>query len=931
MKLTITELKFFIFCLLNAIFINISVAQNTQVIGLVANDSLQKQNKDEMLTTPFGVFNLTNSTGAVFRVSGEQLRKTPGDNLSEALRGRVPGLRIVRGTNTPGEDGGYSYILNGGTPYVLIDGQPRGLEVDLREVEEVIVLSDATFNSLLGNLGDNGLIYVITKGGKISKPVIEFNYQQGVNTPTRMPELLSASEYASVINQAANNDGLGNIYSQDAINAYNNGFDPINYPNIDRQDTYLLSSSPSNLFSLNVYGGKENVTYGAFVGYSDWKGLEKVGDQIKGRNITFRTKINARINDMLTTHASVYGKFSKNERPIINADAMFNAISTTPANAFPLKVGDSAYVVSNEFNTNVLSELVDGGSRTDYTANMVFDLGLDFDFEKYVKGLKYSTYIMMRTYNAQTLSTNNTPALYTLGTRQNEAGLDYLGLNLFAEESIDLTIGRSNAGIQRNMAYGGNLNYYKDMNKSTLNLNFSHLLYYEPNRESTQPDKRNLTFNLNGEFALLKKYVFFANLNSSSSSKFIGNNRTNLFPTIGASWIASNEDFLKDSKTIDFLKFRTSFGQVGTEYTASTFYYLDTWGGGRNNGTIYLGSGNNTQDDFGYWLSTTGNEDIDWVVYNQMFAGVELSMFKKLTLGFNYFNIDIQDQVIKASELYADALGSDAYLPQLNFTRRNNRGFNSNITFNDNIGTFKYYVGVNAGFNKIVGEKISEVPYPDQYRLQEGESQDNIIGYVSDGLFTAENIGDALPQFGDVQVGDVRYVDQNGDNVIDIRDQRAIGNSTPRFNYGINVGMEFKGFNFDVVGVGVSGYDVNLNSYDYYKHNGLRSYTSNVNNNLPNGNANPRLSTRTSINNYKNSDYWLVDGSYFRISNLELGYTFPERIIANGPFANVKLYFSGTNLALFSKMKDLDPEDPKAGVYEYPMMRTIVFGASLNF
>ena len=316
MKLNITELKFFAFCLLNALTINIGVAQNTPINNLAIQDSIPA-NKNEFLKTPFGVFNLSQTTGAVFRISGDELRKTAGDNLSEALRGRVPGLRIVRGTNTPGTNGGYSYILNGGTPYVLIDGQPRGLQVDLREVEEVIVLSDGTFNSLLGNLGDNGLIYVVTKGGKVSKPTVEVNYQSGFNMATRLPELLSAPEYAEIINQASNNDGLGDIYSPEDIAKYKDGSDPINFPNVNSRETFLKSSSPSNFASLNVYGGKEDLKYSAFVGYSDWEGLEKVGYPINGRDITFRTKIDTRINNLLRTHASVYGKFGKNNRPIL--------------------------------------------------------------------------------------------------------------------------------------------------------------------------------------------------------------------------------------------------------------------------------------------------------------------------------------------------------------------------------------------------------------------------------------------------------------------------------------------------------------------------------------------------------------------------------------------------------------------------------------
>lgn len=929
MKINIKKLKFFIFGVFNIIIVNISVAQNSSISTIQAEDSLQINN-DEYLKTPFGTFNLKNTTGSIFRISGDDLRKTAGDNLINSLRGRIPGLRITRTNNSPAT-GSYSYLLNGRTPSVLIDGQPRGLQIDLREVEEVIVLSDATFNSLLGNLGDNGLIYVITKSGKNIKPKVEVNYQRGINNVTRLPKRLTAAEYATVINRASNNDGLGDIYSPEAIEAYQNGTDPILFPNVDTQETYLNDSSPSNFMSLNMYGGSENVNYSAFLAYSDWKGLEKVGDQVDGRNITFRTKIKAKLNDVISVNASIFGRFGKNNRPIVDDSTVFNWINNTPANAFPLQVGDTAYVVNNQFQTNLLSELEFGGTRTDYSSNMIYDLGLDFDLNEYVKGLSYSTYLMTRNNNSHTLATNNRPALYTLENLQDTNGLDSLALRVYTTELEDLTVGRSNANITRYFSYGGNLNYIKKSTDGVLNVNLSHLLYFQSNRNADQTERRNLTFNLNSSYVLHDKYILYANVNSSSSSKFLDNHKSRIFPTLGVGWVASNEDYFKNSNVVDYLKFRTSYGVVGTEYDSSSLLYLDRWSGGRNNSTIYLGTGNNTQDEFGYRLAASGNPEIDWVVYNQLTAGFDLKMFKKFNVSFNYFNIEIQDQVTNASALYASALGDDVYLPQLNFTTSRNIGFNSNITYTDNIGSLKYYVNANVGNNKVIGEKIAEIQYPDQYRLRQGDPQDLITGYVSDGLFTAENIGSALPQFGDVQIGDVKYVDQNGDNIIDSRDQVAIGNSNPRFQYGINIGLEYQNFNLDVVGMGFTGYDINLNSRTYYNHRGLGTYFGSVNNDLPNGNPNPRLSTIASINNYRNSDYWLVDGSYFRISNVELGYTMPNSLISKTPLSDVKLFLRGSNLALFSKLKDLDPEDLNAGVSEYPMMRSFVLGASINF
>lgn len=932
MKLTITKLKFFVFCLLNYLAINISVAQKTASDdSLVISEPTKLTNENELLKTPYGVFNLSQTTGTIFRISGKELRKTPGDNLSEALRGRVPGLRIVRTSNVPGTiniENLYNYYLNGGQPYILVDGQPRGLQVDLREVEEVIVLSDPTFNSLLGNFGANGLIYVITSGNKTGKTVVEVDYQQSINTVTRLPELLSAAEYARVMNKAANNDGFGDIYSQEAIAAYENGSDPINYPNVNRQETYLNNQSISNYASLNVYGGSEKVKYGAFVGYSDWEGLEKTGRKIDGKNLTFRTKIDTKINDLLRAHASVYGKFGSNDRPVLGANAMMEDINRIPANQFPLKVGDSAYIVSNQYGENTLSELEAGGERSDYNSNMVFDMGLDLDFKDYIPGLKYDTYAVLKTYNQHTSQNNNTPALYTLENLQDLNGLDSLVLNVKRRETEVLNQSRIETAVQRTFNYGGNLSYFKKFDESTLNLNFSHLLYYNLESSSGVADSRNLTFNLNGSYAHMNKYILYANINMSSSSKFLDNNKTKLFPTVGAAWIASNEDFMKDSNTLDRLKFRASYGKIGAEYGNNAFLFLDTYGGGSK---TYLGTTTVTQNTVSYQRTATANKDIDWIIYDQLFAGVEMQFLKKFKLEFNYFNIKISNQISKVNALYATALGRDAYLPVINYNQDRNTGFNANINFSDTKGDFRYYASINAGYNKKTREKYAEVQYPDAYRLKEGQATDIIVGYVSDGLFTAENIGDALPQLGQVQIGDIKYVDQNGDNKIDVRDQTTIGNSVPRLNYGLNLGVAYKGINLDVVGMGVADYDFNLNGREYFQPKGLRGYFGTVNKDLPNGNTNPRLSTIPSDNNFVNSDYWLVDGSYFRISNVELGYTLPESILGNGAFTNVKLFLRGSNLALFSKIKDLDPEDINAGYSEYPMMRSFVFGATMNF
>jgi TonB-linked SusC/RagA family outer membrane protein len=929
MKLIIRELKIYIFCVFFALAAHVSLAQNSSLSSLINLDTLEVQNNDEILKTPFGDFNLSQSTGSIFRISGDELRQTSGTTLLEALRGRIPGLMIKRTSNSPGS-ASYSYTLNGGTPNVLINGQPRGLQVDLREVEEVIVLSDAIFNSLMGNLGDNGLIYVVTRGSKRGTPTVEVDYQFGLNTPTYLPELLSAAEYATVINEASNNDGFGDIYSAEEIATYADGSDPVNYPDIDYQDIFLADFSTTNTASLNIYGGDEKLKYCGFMGYNDWEGLENVGKKTEGRELTFRTKLDTKINDIISANASVYGVFSRNKRNVLGPDDIMSAISTTPANAHPLTY-DGEYIVSEEYGSNLLSELESGGYRTDYVSNMIFDMGLDFNLDKFVKGLGYTTYGMMRTYNIHSLVLNHTPGLYTLETLQDVSGQDSIALKLYTQEVLDTEVNRNNASNRRIYSYGGNVSYFKVFDESVLNLNLSHLLYFEPNTTATLADQRNLTFNLNASYALRNKYIAYANLNSSSSAKYIDENKTRMFPTVGLAWVASEESFLKDNSIIDRLKFRASYGRVGTEYSSTSLLYIEKWGGGSNNGTTYLGTGTTTQSKYGYRQTSTANEDIDWVLYDQFFVGVEMNVMEKVNFQFNYFNIAISNLVSQCSELYSSMLGGDVYLSSVNYEERRNSGFNSSILFHDNIKDFNYYVSATFGYNEIIGEKISEVQYPDEYRLEEGKPIDQIMGYVSDGLFTEDNIDDALPQFGEVQVGDIKYVDQNDDGVIDSRDKTAIGNSTARVNYGISLGCTYKGFNFVVVGSGIAGYDINLLSYDYYTHGGLGNYYASVNKDLPNGNANPRLSTLTVDNNNVNSDYWLIDGGYFRIANAELGYTLPHFSLPRSLFASAKLFVRGSNLAVISKLEDSDPEDMDAGVTEYPMMRSFVLGATLKF
>lgn len=429
-----------------------------------------------------------------------------------------------------------------------------------------------------------------------------------------------------------------------------------------------------------------------------------------------------------------------------------------------------------------------------------------------------------------------------------------------------------------------------------------------------------------------------ARLSYNGSQKFPDGKRFGLFPTVGVAWRLSDEDFMKDVSWLDLLNLRTSYGVIGQEPQAD-YLFMSIWGGGNNSQYYGVdGSGINLGGVRGFSAlrqTRQGNEDISWVNISQFSIGLDARALRnRLSVQTSYFDRLADGWVSTNSSQYSAMLGSfSSYLPSVNANATRYFGYELGAIFSDKLTNgLSFTIGANYTYYNTEVIKDNSVVYPEGYRNSVGKPSDLIWGLASDGIFlNDQQVSDhAWQSFGNVRPGDIRYTDQNGDAIVDARDIVAVGNSTPRHYYGANINLMYKGFNLYVSGYGLSGYHLNIHGHRYYQVDGFNNYPVELEH-LPNGQPMPRLSILDNDNNHRASDYWLVDGSLFRLNNVELGYTIPFSFVQRIHAKEVKVFVRGNNLLVSSNIQDLDPEFLSRGISQYPSFMTISFGSTLRF
>ena len=921
-------------------YLGVSVIKQNPVV--VMEKSIPYGGVKDEVELPFRKTIAREIVGATSTIDEDAISSSNQMNVLNILSGKAPGLNVSQVPTEPGRSAtvlnirGLSRSATDNAPLIIIDGIERPLE-DLtpEEIESITVLKDATSKILYGPKAVNGVLLVKTKRGIKYKRDRQFNIEFGAQTPVRMPEYLNSADYATMYNQARINDGLSPYYTQTDIDGYRMGTNPVLYPDVDFHKLCLNDHMSYRKAIAQFRGGNESAQYYVNATYAGYGGYEAVGKNNTSNKFNLRVNLDYKVNDWLKAFVDIAGQMEFYTTNYMSADKLFSRLSSHRPNAYPIKFSDPGnpgteiYGAMENANLsssreNIYAEMALGGSKENTVRKGQTNIGFDLSLDRYVKGLSAKAYVTFDVYNYLVVGKNENFSSYRPIFNENSL----IGKELLTVEKKVSDKSRIADQMYRNYGYFGQLSYDRTFQaKHQLK---SDLVIFQSRRENlgSSQDDVNRTFALRTNYVYNKKWIAELDMAVMGSSRFTKGNRYGYFPTVGVAWIASEEKFLKDKEWLDFLKIKASTGLLGTDNYFDFFLFESRW-----NTSQSTHFGPKLEEDVNTsTLVHVGNPDLTWEKSFEINIGAEASFLNCLTADFNYFN-NYRYDILTPTTSFSTINGGE--LMYRNYGSVRNQGVELALEYSGNIGKLHYSIGGNTIWSKAVYEKTDDMEGLSSNRKKEGKPVDTRFGLIAEGLFKSgdEIAAHPVQDFGPVQIGDVKYANINNDHHINENDMLPIGNEYPRFQFGLNINLAYKGFELSLSGSGMAQYDIYLNN-SYYWMREDQKYSTFVKNyfNPSTGEGKfPRLTTQQNQNNYRSSSLWMRSGNFFKLRDAMLSYSLPQNITNKMTLKQVKLFVRGSNLFTISSIKDLDPEYIDAGVTGYPFFRSFTGGINVVF
>lgn len=921
-------------------YLGVSVIKQNPVV--VMEKSIPYGGVKDEVELPFRKTIAREIVGATSTIDEDAISSSNQMNVLNILSGKAPGLNVSQVPTEPGCSAtvlnirGLSRSATDNAPLIIIDGIERPLE-DLtpEEIESITVLKDATSKILYGPKAVNGVLLVKTINGIKYKRDRQFNIEFGAQTPVRMPEYLNSADYATMYNQARINDGLSPYYTQTDIDGYRMGTNPVLYPDVDFHKLCLNDHMSYRKAIAQFRGGNESAQYYVNATYAGYGGYEAVGKNNTSNKFNLRVNLDYKVNDWLKAFVDIAGQMEFYTTNYMSADKLFSRLSSHRPNAYPIKFSDPGnpgteiYGAMENANLsssreNIYAEMALGGSKENTVRKGQTNIGFDLSLDRYVKGLSAKAYVTFDVYNYLVVGKNENFSSYRPIFNENSL----IGKELLTVEKKVSDKSRIADQMYRNYGYFGQLSYDRTFQaKHQLK---SDLVIFQSRRENlgSSQDDVNRTFALRTNYVYNKKWIAELDMAVMGSSRFTKGNRYGYFPTVGVAWIASEEKFLKDKEWLDFLKIKASTGLLGTDNYFDFFLFESRW-----NTSQSTHFGPKLEEDVNTsTLVHVGNPDLTWEKSFEINIGAEASFLNCLTADFNYFN-NYRYDILTPTTSFSSINGGE--LMYRNYGSVRNQGVELALEYSGNIGKLHYSIGGNTIWSKAVYEKTDDMEGLSSNRKKEGKPVDTRFGLIAEGLFKSgdEIAAHPVQDFGPVQIGDVKYANINNDHHINENDMLPIGNEYPRFQFGLNINLAYKGFELSLSGSGMAQYDIYLNN-SYYWMREDQKYSTFVKNyfNPSTGEGKfPRLTTQQNQNNYRSSSLWMRSGNFFKLRDAMLSYSLPQNITNKMTLKQVKLFVRGSNLFTISSIKDLDPEYIDAGVTGYPFFRSFTGGINVVF
>ncbi|SEW52520.1 TonB-linked outer membrane protein, SusC/RagA family [Chitinophaga arvensicola] len=878
--------------------LNISLKENVAALDEVVVVGLSEQQRKHIASSISAV-NIAQQTNG-----------KPITALSQALQGGVTGIQVTQNSGLPGGDAAVIKIrgistTNASNPLVMVDGVPMDMDyIDPVTVESVTILKDAAAAAVYGARAANGVILVTTKRGVAGRVAVTYDGYYGIQSPSAMPALVEAPQYMRMFNEAQVNAGNAPFYSEKDIQHTEAGDDPVKYPNTDWQKEILNRAAPITSHSLGVSGGNSLARFALTANYQNQQGMIPLNHSNK-YNIRANTSItlNKKFLVYMDMLAIKRNTFYPNRPNGNDGNRILEDIFRVPPTIlpkYPAKDGAPQMYGRYVDIVNPVAYAEHGGKALNEYGQSSINLQPKWEV---LPGLNLRGQFSFR-LNSDVYRT----------TRDNYYFFDYFSGKLV-----------QTWGVDRGASMGRTTYYYAGVTADyTYDLKDHHFYvmggYSQEESNSDYWDVRSLlSFYGKVNYSYKDKYLLEGALRTDGSSRFGPGHKYGTFPSVALGWNVHKENFMASASFINNMKIRASYGRLGNE-NIDPYQYQNM-----------ISASDGVESVF-------GNPDITWETVDMLDLGLDLALFQsKLELTFDFYNKTTNGIILWPPVSYVGGMG----IPPVNAGRLRNKGLELSLNYNSRIGkdiTLSVRPGISYNNNTFLTVKGG--PYISGKTInKEGYALNSLYGYKTNGLLQAADFkpdGTPLvPVIANEKPGDIRYVDQNGDGLIDGNDQTVIGNPTPRADFFANFRVTYKKWELEMLLQGVSKCDAVLSGMLAYPldmsfDGGVptRYYADNYWTPQRTDARFPRLTTTPDINKLS-SDFWIQNGAYVRVKYIQLGYNFSgvalKRVGVNG----ARVYLNAQNPFVFTTMKLVDPES-QGNQWTYGIMKMYTAGVSIQ-
>ena len=922
---------------------------------------------DEVVVTGLGTQKKLTVTGAITNVDVSQMKQFPSSNFTNALAGNVPGIIAMQSSGQPGKSTsrfwvrGISTFGASASAMILVDGFERNNidDLNIEDIESFSVLKDASATAIYGSKGANGVILITTKHGKAGKININVKGEASYNTRTITPKFIDAPTYANLLNEARVTRNLAPQYQPEELALIRSGLDPDFYPNVDWSKLLLKNGAMSYRADLSMSGGGNTARYFVSLSYVEDQGMYNTDETLRKKYDTnanykrwnYRMNVDIDVTPTTIIKLGVSGNLNKRNSPGLGDEYLWSELFGFNALSSPV-LYSNGYVPAYGNNVHQMNPWV-SSTRTGYNeewdnniqTNVTVDQKLDF----ITKGLSFTGRFGYDTYNSNHIYYRLWPAMYRANSRDSQGNI--IWDKLFEETSMSQ---KSGGDGSRHEFLEALLRWDRTFDKLH---NFSAVSRFtQDERIQTQNigtdiknsvSKRNqgLAGQLTYNYAL--RYFVDFNFGYNGSENFADHHRYGFFPAFSLAWNVAEEPLIKKVLPwLNMFKLRYSWGKVGND-NMGRFPYLYTldytpnigynWGSNLTSGTIP-----------GIHYTQMASPNVTWEVARKTDFGFDFVAFdNKFSLTMDYFH-EKRTGIFIQRMFLPDITGLESY-PWANVGAVKSKGFDGNFQYKDHVGEINWTVRGNITYSKNTILERDEENNVYAYQYGKGYRVNQQRGLIALGLFRDyDDIRNSPKQsWGTVQPGDIKYKDVNGDGIVDDGDRVAIGaTDTPSLIYGLGASVSWRGFDFNLHFQGAGKYTFLINSgavnafRDGRWGNILQGITDNrwissdISGTKETENPNapyPRLSYGYNLNNQQPSSFWLRNGRFLRLKNLDIGYTLPKPMVNTIHLESVRIYISGQNLITWSPFKLWDPElDSSMRGQIYPITRSFTAGIQIS-